>query len=340
MSKRKSKKPNSLSRKKSRGRTKKRRETVFDDVFVTICRKMTDLLIPLVNEAFGADIDSQQKVVLLQNNYYESFGKRIADSLFEVCGKTFHIEMQSSDDSKMIIRMFEYDYTFVVNNAILKDDHYEIDFPKSCVIYIDDGNTNVRDRTLVFNLPDGRSFEYGAKYLEVGNYSYEGMFNKDLLIFLPYYMVRYREDLSDEGIGNERLDEIMAEYQSIIDKLVEKADQNDKSEYIDLIRLIDKIAEYLAKSKRSEERMELTMKPKVLELWSERQQRLGKYKGRAEGKAEGKAEEREDINELNRCLIRDKRIEDLERSTTDIEFQNQLMAEYGIGEYKKVLAEG
>ena len=56
--------------------------------------------------------------------------------------------------------------------------------------------------------------------------------------------------------------------------------------------------------------------------------------GRSEGLAEGKAEERNDVNELNQCLLRDNRIDDLKRSTTDTEYQNSLMAEYGIGAYK------
>ena len=50
-----------------------------------------------------------------------------------------------------------------------------------------------------------------------------------------------------------------------------------------------------------------------------------------DGRAEGKAEERNDVNELNQCLLRDNRIDDLKRSTTYTEYQNSLMAEYGIG---------
>ena len=53
-----------------------------------------------------------------------------------------------------------------------------------------------------------------------------------------------------------------------------------------------------------------------------------------DGKAEGKAEGRNDVNELIQCLLRDNRIDDLKRSTTDTEYQNSLMAEYGIGAYK------
>ena len=60
----------------------------------------------------------------------------------------------------------------------------------------------------------------------------------------------------------------------------------------------------------------------------------GKAEGKVEGKVEGKAEERNDINELVQNLLCDNRIDDLKRSTTDTEYQNSLMAEYGIGAYK------
>ena len=45
---------------------------------------------------------------------------------------------------------------------------------------------------------------------------------------------------------------------------------------------------------------------------------------------EANEEGRNKINVLNQFLIRDNRIEDLKRSTTDIEFQNKLLVEYGI----------
>ena len=54
----------------------------------------------------------------------------------------------------------------------------------------------------------------------------------------------------------------------------------------------------------------------------------GKVEGMIEGRIEGKAEAREDINALNLCLIRDNRIEDLQKSATDQDYQNVLLAEY------------
>ena len=57
--------------------------------------------------------------------------------------------------------------------------------------------------------------------------------------------------------------------------------------------------------------------------------------GKAEGKIEGRIEGITDINELNKCLIQDGRLDDLKRAFEDIGFQNSLLAEYNIGSYKK-----
>lgn len=51
---------------------------------------------------------------------------------------------------------------------------------------------------------------------------------------------------------------------------------------------------------------------------------------RLEGKIEGKKEAKDDLNKLNQALLRDNRLEDLMRSTTDPEFQEQLLREYHI----------
>lgn len=45
---------------------------------------------------------------------------------------------------------------------------------------------------------------------------------------------------------------------------------------------------------------------------------------------EGKMETQANLNKLNQALLRDNRLEDLIRSTTDLEFQEKLLREYHI----------
>jgi len=56
----------------------------------------------------------------------------------------------------------------------------------------------------------------------------------------------------------------------------------------------------------------------------------GEQRGREAGERIGRKAGEQRINELNAILIRNKRYDDLERSINDINFQHQLMKEYGI----------
>lgn len=57
---------------------------------------------------------------------------------------------------------------------------------------------------------------------------------------------------------------------------------------------------------------------------------MQRWEERVYDKLEGKQEARDNLNKLNQALIRDNRLEDLIRSTTDLEFQEELMREYHI----------
>jgi predicted transposase/invertase (TIGR01784 family) len=50
----------------------------------------------------------------------------------------------------------------------------------------------------------------------------------------------------------------------------------------------------------------------------------------SETREKGREEERDRINRLNNLLVRDHRIEELVRSTSDIEYQKHLLSEYNI----------
>ena len=63
---------------------------------------------------------------------------------------------------------------------------------------------------------------------------------------------------------------------------------------------------------------------KYMQKWEER------VYDRLEGKIEGKKEAKDSLNKLIQVLIRDNRLEDLVRSTTDLKFQEELFQEYHI----------
>lgn len=85
-------------------------------------------------------------------------------------------------------------------------------------------------------------------------------------------------------------------------------------------------------SQDKEKRLEYEAREKAIRDYNEGL-REAEERGIAIGQEQGIAIGQERINKLNKlnaCLLQNKRYDDLERSTNDIDFQQQLMREYGI----------
>ena len=82
----------------------------------------------------------------------------------------------------------------------------------------------------------------------------------------------------------------------------------------------------------------------LLDMYEERGEARGIEKGIAQGEARGIAkgiaqgisqgisQGIEEINTLYHCLLADNRMEDIQKAIMDIEYQKELLREYGIGE--------
>ena len=83
--------------------------TIFDNVYRTMFQKLSELIIPAINEAFGTSYDMDADLTQLRNEHLELAGKIITDSIFRIDDKLYHLECQSTHDGQMAIRMFEHD---------------------------------------------------------------------------------------------------------------------------------------------------------------------------------------------------------------------------------------
>ena len=97
---------------------KKNISTLYDDSFRTLMNDCNQLLIPLINEVFGKNYAGDEKIMQHPNEHFinQQDGKsqkRITDSSFTIIDKLgneahFIIEVHSTPDRTMIIRIFEY----------------------------------------------------------------------------------------------------------------------------------------------------------------------------------------------------------------------------------------
>lgn len=267
------------TRKKKEGKA----NTIFDDVFRTIAQKMSFLLIPLINEAFGTAYKEDQEFEQLRNEHYEEFGKIITDSIICIGGHKYHIECQSKKDGKMALRMFEYDFAIAMEySSDVKGEIPEVDFPESCVLYIRNHRDMPERHKVKLRFANGQAVIYETRIIMAQDYTVDKIFEKNLLILLPYHILRYEHFLETGSNNKKKIDELLQDYQKIGQKLLEMEDASQL--YVDLINLINQIADYvIPKGNQIRERIG-AMGGRVLQLESERLEKKGRTQGIKEGR--------------------------------------------------------
>ena len=290
--------------------------TIFDDVFRTMIEKMPYLAVPLINEVFHTSYPEDVKITQLRNEHQQKDGEIITDSCLLIGKKMYHIECQSTDDTTMAIRMIEYDFAIAVENAEKQGRRYRIEFPRSCVLFLrNSGNTpDYLEADVIF--PDGKTHVYSIPAIKMADYTKDHIFEKNLLMLLPFYIMRYEKKKHDMRKNLELLQILLDEYDEIRINLEKELTETGKAElYTNLTKLIVKIADHIfEKEEDIRKGIGDVMGGKVLELESERL------------KAEGEAR----LGDLINRLIQDQRMEEIQMASTDPEKREQLYKEYGI----------
>ena len=306
--------------------------TIFDDVFRTMVEKMTYLLVPLINEVFHTSYPEDVKIVHLRNEHQLEDGELITDARLLIGDKVYHIECQSTDDTTMAIRMFEYDLAIALESRRRVGRKFFVEFPKSCVIYLRTTKNTPDVEEVEMKLPDGQVCEYRIPTVKVERYTKDSIFEKNLLMLLPFYVMRYEESAHAIGKDSEKLQRLLKEYESIQINLEKELSIAGRSElYTDLNKLIVRISDYIfRKEEKVRKGVDEVMGGKVLQLESERLLELGEARGKIIGKAEGKAEGEARLSALINRLILDKRLEEIQRVVTSEDRRRELYREYGL----------
>ena len=302
--------------------------TIFDDVFRTMIEKMPYLAVPLINEVFHTSYPQDVPIIQLRNEHQQENGEIITDSCLKIGDKLYHIECQSTDDTTMAIRMIEYDFSIAVENAHKQGRRYRMDFPRSCVLYLRSGNNTPDFLGVEMALADGNIVLYQISTIKLETYTKDSIFEKNLLMLLPFYIMRYEKNIHEMSENPELFQCLLNEYEEIRTNLVKELSGADKAAlYMDLNKLIIKIADYICQSEEVVRKgIGDVMGGKVLELESERLRAEGEIRGEIRGEAKG--EERLSIL-INR-LILDGRSAEIQSVVTNAEIRKQMYKEYGM----------
>ena len=261
---------------------------------MTMFERMTQLFIPLINEVFGTNYTEDEKILKLRDEHHFSKNKIITDAYIGIRDSRYHFECQSVDDDNMIIRMFEYDTVIALEAREYIDGVLEIKYPKACVVYLRGKDVKKRKDIMRVRFQDGFVYEYRPEVIEVSAYSLDDLFKKKLLLFLPFYLIRYETATKINDMENPEYLRFFKDTKEMIDRVSEINNEGTQELCINLIDLTKRITDYICRSSKSaRERMDDIMSGKVLKLKSdllrEEGEAIGEVRGRAEGETKALA---------------------------------------------------
>lgn len=277
--------------------------TIFDDVFRTMVEKLPYLAVPLINEVFETSYPENVEITQLRNEHQQEDGEIITDSCLLIGKKMYHIECQSTDDTTMVIRMIEYDFAIGIEHAEKQGRRYRIVFPKSCVLFLrSSGNTpDYLEADVVF--PDGNTYLYSIPTIKMADYTKDSIFEKNLLMLLPFYVMRYEKEAHNFSENPEKMQQLLNEYEEIRRRLNEELVEERKSDlYADLTDWIVRIADYIFRNEDAARKgINGIMRGKVLKLKSEELREEGREEER-KLTAHSLAKEGDSIEKIARVL--------------------------------------
>lgn len=289
--------------------------TPYDDVFRTLLNDCSNLIIPVINEVFGESYAGDEHIIFSPNEHFLNKqdgdeNERVTDTNFKIVGtevKKYHWECQSSADSSMLVRFFEYDTQIALDEGEIRENILTVTLPHSAVLFLR-YDTSTPDYMKIEIITPGGSVSYNIPVMKSQLYTIEEIFEKKLLFLIPFYIFSYESRFEEYNKDMDRLNALKVEYGHIICGLEELMNAGKISEYIKctIIDMSNKVLGHIAqKYENVKEGVKSVMGGKVLDYEAKRIKNEGKLEGRLEGRLEGKMEMLFDLVNDNLLSIRD-----------------------------------
>ena len=207
--------------------------TIYDGAFRTILNDCRKLIIPIIKEIFGETYTGAEEIRFFPNEHFlaqqdNADKERITDTNFTILGKTpkkYHIECESSlPDGKITIRLFEYDAQIALDEGEVTEETLTVTFPNTAVLYLRTYKKTPDKMKYIIVTPGG-TVQYDVPIMKVQTYSLNDIFEKDLLMLIPFYIFSHEKSFPEYNNNEQKLLELKAEYKKILEKLDELEQQ-------------------------------------------------------------------------------------------------------------------
>ncbi len=307
-------------------------ENTYDSVFWTAVVKMTRYLIPLVNEAFGEQYTDNATIKLkpgkqITEQTDSSLIHGETDTLAELSEngitKDYHIEVETWGDKAIAVRIAEYAAGAAYGSVSLTEHGAEMTIPYSAIIFLRAADEIPDELVIDIKYPGGTA-SYKTPAIKIKNYSIEDLFNKKLLLLLPFYGFIF--DKKFPGMEAEGIAELKDALDDINNRLVKmyEAGEIDIFQYGHLMDWLKRVLEKLTVNYSNVTKgVEDLMGGYI--LYTRTDEILDEI---AQGIAKGEAKGRRDTTKLMNYLWENGRSEDAKKAAVDPEYLEKLFVEY------------
>ena len=220
---------------------------IYDGAFRTILNDCRKLIIPVINEIFHEHYTGEEEIRFFPNEHFldqqnAADKERITDTNFQIIGriaKKYHLECESSlPDGKIAVRLFEYDAQIALDEGEVTEETLTVTFPNTAVMYLRSYKKTPDKMKYVIVTPGG-TVQYDVPIMKVQSYSLDEIFEKRLLMLIPFYIFSHEKSFSEYNNNEQKLEELKTEYRMILERLDDLEKQGiigafDKRTIIDL----------------------------------------------------------------------------------------------------------
>ena len=220
---------------------------IYDGAFRTILNDCRKLIIPVINEIFKEHYTGEEEIRFFPNEHFldqqdAADKERITDTNFQIIGitaKKYHLECESSlPDGRITIRLFEYDAQIALDEGEVTEETLTVTFPNTAVMYLR-AYKKTPDKMKYVIITPGGTVQYDVPIMKVQSYSLDEIFEKRLLMLIPFYIFSHEKSFSEYNNNEQKLEELKTEYRMILERLDDLEKQGiigafDKRTIIDL----------------------------------------------------------------------------------------------------------
>ena len=273
--------------------------TPYDDVFRTLQNDLRSMILPLLNEAFGEHYTGEEEIIFSSETHMVNKPgggneRRTVDAGFIVKGdsiKHYHLESQSTADTSLLLRIFEYDTQIALDQTgRIKDHTLKVSLPRTAVIFLR-SNKDTPDAMKIEIETPGGTVVYKIPVIRLISFTLDDLFRKDLLILLPFYIFNFEKEFGKMEISKSYRVTLTEIFCHIREKLQKLSENNQISEYEKrtIIEMTQKVIYNLTqKYQRVREELCEIMGGQILDYEAKDILRAGERRGEKRGEKRGR----------------------------------------------------